>query len=579
MAAWPAAAEKVLRVSFPVAETGFDPAQINDLYSRTVTPHLFEGLYHYDHLARPAKIKPLTAEALPEVSPDFRSFTIRLKRGIHFADDPAFGGKPRELVAEDYVYAFKRFADPALKSPVWTSMEQEGFVGLAALRREALERKRPFDYDRPIEGLRALDRYTLQIRTERPRPRLLELLATGDLFGAVAREVAERYGDQIAAHPVGTGPFRLAQWRRSSLIVLERNPGYWRRYAVEPAAGDAEGRALAARYQGRALPLLDRVEISIIQEQQPRWLAFLNGQIDVVAVPSEYVATAMPQGRLAPHLARAGVRAWRVLQPDSAFYVFNMEHPVIGGYTPERVALRRAISLATDVGREIAQVWKGQAVPAQSLLVPHTSGYDPAFKSEMSDYDPARARALLDLYGYVDRDGDGWREQPDGSALLLEIATQPDQNSRQFDELWQRNMTAIGLKLKFSIGQWPEQLKAARAGRFMVWSLGSTAAAPDGGGALMRMNGPQVGGQNIARFQRPAFDALYERIQGLPDGPERVALFLEAKRILAVYMPYKTRVHRIVTDLAQPRVQGYRRPVFWQNQWEYLDVDEGAVPR
>ncbi|HWH74829.1 MAG TPA: ABC transporter substrate-binding protein [Methylibium sp.] len=572
-------AEKVLRVSFPVAETGFDPAQINDLYSRTITPHLFEGLYQYDHLARPAKIKPLTAEALPEVSPDLRSFTIRLKRGIHFADDPAFGGKPRELVAEDYVYAFKRFADPALKSPVWTSMEQEGFVGLAALRREALERKRPFDYDRPIEGLRALDRYTLQIRTERPRPRLLELLATGDLFGAVAREVAERYGDQIAAHPVGTGPFRLAQWRRSSLIVLERNPRYWRRYEVEPAAGDAEGRALAARYQGRALPLLDRVEVSIIQEQQPRWLAFLNGQIDLIAVPSEYVATAMPQGRLAPHLARAGVRAWRVLQPDSAFYVFNMEHPVIGGYTPERVALRRAISLATDVGREIAQVWKGQAVPAQSLLVPHTSGYDPAFKSEMSDYDPARARALLDLYGYVDRDGDGWREQPDGSALLLEIATQPDQNSRQFDELWQRNMSAIGLKLKFSIGQWPEQLKAARAGRFMVWSLGSTAAAPDGGGALMRMNGPQVGGQNIARFQRPAFDALYERIQALPDGPERAALFLEAKRILAVYMPYKTRVHRIVTDLAQPRVQGYRRPVFWQNQWEYLDVDEGAVPR
>jgi len=361
--------------------------------------------------------------------------------------------------------------------------------------------------------------------------------------------------------------------------VLERNPRYWRRYEVEPAAGDAEGRALAARYQGRALPLLDRVEVSIIQEQQPRWLAFLNGQIDLIAVPSEYVATAMPQGRLAPHLARAGVRAWRVLQPDSAFYVFNMEHPVIGGYTPERVALRRAISLATDVGREIAQVWKGQAVPAQSLLVPHTSGFDPAFKSEMSDYDPARARALLDLYGYVDRDGDGWREQPDGSALLLEIATQPDQNSRQFDELWQRNMSAIGLKLKFSIGQWPEQLKAARAGRFMVWSLGSTAAAPDGGGALMRMNGQQVGGQNIARFQRPAFDTLYERIQALPDGPERAALFLEAKRILAVYMPYKTRVHRIVTDLAQPRVQGYRRPVFWQNQWEYLDVDEGAGPR
>ena len=418
------AAPKTLKVAFPVAETGFDPAQINDIYSRTVTPHIFEGLYHYDHLARPAKIKPLTAAAMPEVSADFRRYTIRVQPGIYFADDPAFGGRPRELVAEDYVYSLKRFADPALKSPVWTSLEQEGLTGLAALRREALESKRPFDYDRPVEGLRALDRYTLQITLEQPRPRFIETLATGDLFGAVAREVAERYGDQIAAHPVGTGPFRLAQWRRSSLIVLERNPGHRRVYDAEPAPDDAEGQAIAARYKGRPLPLVDRVEISIIQEQQPRWLAFLNGQIDLVAVPSEFVATAMPNGQLAPNLAREGIRAARVLQPDSAFYVFNMEHPVIGGYTPERVALRRAISLATDVGREIAQVWKGQAVPAQSLLVPHTTGYDPAFKSEMSDYDPARAKALLDLYGWTDRDGDGWREQPDGSPLVLEPSDQ-----------------------------------------------------------------------------------------------------------------------------------------------------------
>jgi ABC-type transport system substrate-binding protein len=571
------AAPKTLKVAFPVAETGFDPAQINDIYSRTVTPHIFEGLYHYDHLARPAKIKPLTAAAMPEVSADFRRYTIRVQPGIYFADDPAFGGRPRELVAEDYVYSLKRFADPALKSPVWTSLEQERLTGLAALRREALESKRPFDYDRPVEGLRALDRYTLQITLEQPRPRFIETLATGDLFGAVAREVAERYGDQIAAHPVGTGPFRLAQWRRSSLIVLERNPGHRRVYDAEPAPDDAEGQAIAVRYKGRPLPLVDRVEISIIQEQQPRWLAFLNGQIDLVAVPSEFVATAMPNGQLAPNLAREGIRAARVLQPDSAFYVFNMEHPVIGGYTPERVALRRAISLATDVGREIAQVWKGQAVPAQSLLVPHTTGYDPAFKSEMSVYDPARAKALLDLYGWTDRDGDGWREQPDGSPLVLEIATQPDQNSRQFDELWQRNMTAIGLRLKFSVGQWPEQLKAARAGNFMVWSLGSSAAAPDGGSALMRMNGPQTGGQNIARFKHPPFDALYARIRELPDGPERNELFLQAKRILAAYVPYKLRVHRILTDLAHPRVQGYRRPVFWQDQWQYIDVDDAAA--
>ncbi len=574
----PAQAPRTLRVAFPVAETGFDPALINDLYSRTITAHIFEGLYGYDPLARPAKIRPVTAEALPEVSADFRVFTVKLRRGIHFADDPAFQGRPRELTAQDYVYSFKRFADPALKSPVWSSVEQIGFTGLAALRREALERRQPFDPDREIEGIRALDRYTLQFRLDEPRPRLLETLAGSDLFGAVAREVAEHYGDTLPAHPVGTGPFRLAQWRRSSLIVLERNPGFRDQfYEAEPAAGDTEGQALVARFQGRRLPLADRVEVSIISEQQPRWLAFLNGQIDLVTVPSEFVSRAMPGGQLAPHLAREGVQAWRVLQPDSVFAYFNMAHPVIGGLEPGRVALRRAIGLAVDVQREIRLVWKGQAIPAQSIVVPHTTGYDPQFKSEMGDHDPARARALLDLYGYTDRDGDGWREQPGGQPLLLEVATQPDQNSRQFDELWQRNMKSIGIRVKFVTAQWPEQLKAARAGKLMVWQLGSSAAAPDGQGSLMRLNGPQAGGQNLARFSLPAFDKVYARMSSLPDGPEREALFLEAKRLSVAYMPYKVRAHRILTDLARPGVVGYRRPLFWLDQWQYIDMVAGPA--
>ncbi|HSV71245.1 MAG TPA: ABC transporter substrate-binding protein [Methylibium sp.] len=576
-AAAAAEAPKTLKVAFPVAETGFDPAQINDIYSRTVTPHIFEGLYHYDHLARPAKIRPLTAAALPEISEDFRSYTIRLQPGIYFAADPAFKGAKRELVAEDYVFSFKRFADPKLKSPVWTGLEQQGISGLAALRREALDTKRPFDYDRPIEGLQALDRYTLRIRLDKPRPRFTETLATGDLFGAVAREVVEHYGDTIAAHPVGTGPFRLAQWRRSSLIVLERSPDFRElRYAAEPAPDDAEGQALLARLKGRRLPIVDRVEVSIINEQQPRWLAFLNAQIDLVNVPSEFIERATPGGKLAPNLAKQGVRSWRVLQPDSTFIYFNMEHPLVGGYSADKVALRRAIGLAIDVEREIRTVWKGQAVPAQSIVVPHTTGYDPAFKSEMGDFDPARAKALLDLYGYVDRDRDGWRDQPDGRPLVLEIATQPDQNSRQFDELWQRNMNRLGLRLKFAPAQWPENLKAGRAGKLMVWQLGSSAAAPDGQQSLWRLHGPQAGGQNFARFARPEFDAIFDRMSVLPDGPERAALFVEAKRLAAVYMPYKVRVHRILTDLAHPWVIGYRRPLFWQDQWQYIDVDDAG---
>lgn len=575
----PAQGLKVLRYAFNVAETGFDPARIVDLYSRIVTAHIFESLYTYDHLARPAKVKPLIAEGMPEASADFRTWTVRLKKGIYFADDPAFKGVKREVVAQDFVYALKRFVDPANKSPVVAGILDQKYLGLAGLREKALKDKKPFDYDTEIEGLRALDRYTVQFKMEEPRPRFLESLAANDLFGAVAREVVEKYGDAIPAHPVGSGAFRLAQWRRSSLIVLERNPQYRDMvYDAEPAADDLEGQAILAQFKGRKLPMVDRVEVSIIEESQPRWLAFLNGQIDFVNVPPEFVNQAVPNGKVAPNLAKQGIKAYRVLNADSAFTYFNMDDPVVGGYTPERVALRRAIALAMDVEREIRIIRRGQAVPAQSIVVPHTTGYDPHFKSENGDFDPARAKALLDLHGYVDKDGDGWRDLPNGKPLTLEVATQPDQLSRQFDEMWKKNLERVGIRVKFFPGKWPEQLKAARAGKLQVWTLGSSAAAMDGQGSLARLYGPQSGSQNLARFKNDEFDRIYQRMQVIPDGPERLELFRQAQLISIAYMPYKITVHRFNNDLVQPWLQGYRRPVFWNDWWHMVDIDPTARP-
>ncbi len=575
----PAAAKpKVLRIAFRAAETGFDPARINDLYSRTVTPHIFEGLYTYDPLARPYKIKPLTAAAMPEVSADFRVWTIRLRPGIHFADDPAFGGRPRELVAEDYVYSFKRFFDPALKSPVYAGLAENGFIGLEALRQEALKNKTPFDYDRPVEGLRALDRYTLQFRLESPRPRFIYNLATGDLFGAVAREVIERYGDDAMAHPVGTGPFVLKQWRRSSLIVLERNPNFREMfYEAEPNADDADGQAVLARFKGRRLPMVDRVEVSIIEEPQPRWLAFLNDELDAVELPEEFAHQAIPNGKLAPNLTRRGITQHSIVNADVRMTMFNMEDPVVGGYTPEKVALRRAISLGFDLDREIRLVRRSQAVKAEAGMMPHTYGYNPAMHSTNSEYDPARAKALLDLYGYVDKDGDGWREQPDGSPLALEFSTQSDQLSRQLDETWQHGMRAIGLRIVLKTRQWPENLKAARSGKLMLWMVGLSAASPDGQPSFQRLYGPAAGGQNLARFRHDRFDQIYRRSNEMADGPERLALMAEMSRINTAYMPYKYHVHRIYTDLLQPRLIGYKRPLFWQELWQYVDIDERSA--
>jgi len=589
-AAWPglawarAATRKVLRVAFSIAETSFDPARISDLYSRVVTAHIFEALYAYDALARPSKIVPLVADGLPEVSADHKVWTVRIRPGIFFADDPAFQGQRREMTAEDHAYAFRRVMDPRYNSPLAESLLGDGIVGLAALRERALQDRTPLDYDAPLPGLRVLDRYTLQFTLTAPRPRFLQTLAQSDLLGAQAREVVQFYGDRIDAHPVGTGPFMLQQWRRGSLIVLVRNPGYRERfYNAEPAADDAEGQAILQRFQGRRLPMVDEVRVAIIEENQPRWLAFLNGQLDGLLgqtgpLPLDYAPLALPGGRLAPHLARRGIRVIRNRAADCALTYFNMQDPVVGGYTPDKVALRRAIALGTDVAREIRLVRRGQAVVAQSPVLPHTSGYDPAFRSEMGVYDLQRARALLDLHGYIDRDGDGWRERPDGGPLELVQASEPMQISRQFDELSTRDCKALGLKLRIATRQWPENMKAAQAGSLQMWALGSSADAPDGQTALARYYGKQAGQQNLSQFKLPAFDALYERMLQLPDGPERDQLFFEAKRLAVAYMPQKVHVHRISNDLMHPWLLGFRRPVFAGEWWQYVDIDAGLAP-
>jgi hypothetical protein len=347
------AGARVLRYAFEVAETSLDPVKINDLYSRTLTPHIFEALYMYDHLARPVKIKPLTAEGMAEHSADYRVWTVKVRPGTFFADDPAFKGKPRELVAQDYVYSFKRFADPANKSPIWTEMEGEGYVGLSELNKRALKDKKPFDYDQEIEGIRALDRYTLRFQLKEPRPRFLETLATGDLYGAVARDVIEFYGDQAEAHPVGTGPFRLAQWRRSSLLVFERNPQFREvYYDAEPTADDVEGRRSSAKSRAGA------ADGSTASRSRSSRRSSRAGWRSSTARPTSRSVSATssrrrrcPTARSRPTSPSAASAAIRSSRRRASSTCFNMDDPVVGGYTPAQVALRRAIGLGVDTRR------------------------------------------------------------------------------------------------------------------------------------------------------------------------------------------------------------------------------------
>jgi ABC-type transport system substrate-binding protein len=570
---------KRLRVAFPTAESGFDPAQISDLYSATVIAHIIEPPYTYDHLARPVQVRPLTAAGPLVSSADFLSHTFRIQPGIFFADDPAFNGQRRELVAADYAYALRRHFDPRYKSPNRAGLADAQILGLQALYEEAVQTRQPLDYDRPVPGVEVVDRYTLRIRLGKPDPRFIHMLTSASLMGAVAREVVERYGDAIMAHPVGTGPFRLAQWRRSSLIVLARNPTFREmRFDATPAPGDALGQSILQKLGGRRLPLVDRVEFSIIEGVQPGWLAFLSGDLDMTGVPAEYAASVMQNGHAAPHLARQGIEVRRVPRPDVTYTYFNLADPVVGGMAPEKVALRRAISLAYDTEREIRQVRRGLAIAAQGVVAPQTYGFDDRTRSGMSDYDPARAKALLDLYGYTDRNGDGWRELPDGRPLVLRYPTQSDEGNRPFTELWRKCMKEVGLNMAFDYGQWGSQLKQAQAGQLMMWTLGSAASAPDGQDQLSMVYGPLKGAGNFSGFDLPEFNQLFDRMGRLPDGPERLALFARARKLMVAWMPVKAHSHRIRLLALQPWLIGYQEHPFNRDFGRYVDVDPARQP-
>jgi hypothetical protein len=451
---------------------------VSDVYSNTVISAIFESPLDYDYLARPLKLKPLTLASLPEVSADATTYTMRVKPGIYFDDDPAFGGKKRELTAADYVYSIKRLLDPRIASPLLGELEGK-IVGVdEALARARKENR--LDYDAVIEGLKVVDRYTWRIRLTEPSYIFIYNLADCRLSCAVAREVVEKYGDDVGAHPVGTGPYRMAFWKRSSKMVFEKNPNYREElYDAEPPPDDARGQELLKKFKGRRLPMIDRVEVYVVEETQPRWLAFLNGEFDLVyRLPEEYANQAVPNNRLAPNLRKKGIEMEQTPALDLTFNYFNMEDPVVGGYTPEKVALRRAICLGYKTKDEIAILRKGPAILAETP-------YSPAW--------PATTRT-----SYQRQRIQTWRRpRPCSTCSATSTATAtatarcpmarrsrssrirtPTARDQQQDELWKRSMDDIGIRITFRKAKWPDLLKESDAGKLQFWQLGGTPPRP-----------------------------------------------------------------------------------------------------
>lgn len=570
-----AAPPKTLHVAFAVAETGFDPQAAGDAYSNYVNRAIFDPLYRYDYLARPYRIVPNTAAGMPQIAADGKTWTIRLRKGIYFADDPVFNGHRRELVAADYVYAIKRILDPKMRSNS-LQMVDGRFVGADALVAKAKETGK-FDYDAPIAGLQAIDRYTLRLELVFADYELLSNLTTTAL-SAVAREVIEAHADAsgwVMAHPVGTGPYRLVDWRRGQRIVLEANPGF--RDERYPAPANAADKALVAGLVGRKLPLVPRIEINVIEEAQPRLLAFQQKQLDFVAVPTPLVTKVLDaHDKLKPEFAKMGVRLTRDVQPAIAYAYFNMEDPVVGGYAPAQIALRRAIAMGYDVAEEIRVVRQNQGLPATQVVPPNMTGHDPAYDGRIR-FDPGQAKALLTRFGYVDRDGDGFRELPGGEPLELRMASGTTAQDRESEELWKRSLNGLGIRVEFVKQKWPDLLKAARLGQLQMWQLGNINTTPDGFGFFGLLYGRHAGFSNLARFQLPAYDRLYEQARAMPDGPARLALERKMSELVNAYAPWVLTAFRYESVLVQPWLRGFKYNPTFQYPFAYLDVDGGGA--
>ena len=559
--------EKVLHAYLSTSETGLDPAVASDIASLNLLENLFDPLLRYDYLARPLVLRGNTARAVPAVSADGLGYTFEIRPGIYFTPDPAFKGARREVTAADYVYSLKRLYDPQLKSP-WLSLFEGKIAGDEALKGDK------FSYDSKIAGLEAVGRYTLRIRLSAPDNNFLMYLAT-PASGVVAREVIEAYPGQAGNHPVGSGPFMIGEWKRSDQIILLRNPDSSAVFDSIPGA-DPQDQAIAAALKGKRLPLVDRVEVRIAEEFQGRMLGFLSGGYDrVEQVPESMTGMVIRDGKLKPELLKQGISMEQFPMLQTYYMWMNMEDPVVGGYSKDKVALRRAIALSYNSAEDIALLKKGFALRAESPLPPNVLGYDPAYRSPVG-YDPALAEALLDRFGYQQRDPDGFRRAPGGQPLTLVMHSEATAGGRLRDELWRKCLNAIGLRVQFKTDKKTEIIKASRLGKVQMFESNWIADFPDGDNFYQLLYGPHSGRANYARFNLPAYNEKYEKSRLLSASPARQRLFTEMNQLIHAYNPWVPLHHPISVDLRHPWLKNYKRHPVEFTQWRYLDIDVDA---
>lgn len=557
-----AGAGKTLNLSLGDDVKSMDPALCYDTVSNSVMPLAMESLFEYHYLKRPLELQPNLAEAMPEISKDKKTYVIKVKKGVRWQDDAAFPeGKGRELKAQDFVYAWKRMLLPELQSP-GTWIFDGKVVGWDAFRKKIVEARgnREALLQEEVEGVKALDDHTIQIKLTQPYPQLLNVLAMG--FGAaVAKEATDKYGQQGLNHRmIGTGPFRLVSYVAGSRVTLEKNPTY--RGGTYPSEGDEEAKNSGLLADaGKAVPFVDRIEFQIIKQDQPAWLQFMKGNLDAANVPKDNFDGAFLNGELRPELVGKGMTVRKEEDAVIWYLNFNMRDKVVGG---KNVEVRRAISMAIDREEFIRKFLNGRGVKATSM-VPRVIAGSTGRAELVNDYNVEKAKELLTKAGY-----------PGGKGLpTLRFDLRGSSTSaKQQAEFIQKSLEVIGVKIEIVINTFPAYLEKEKNGNLQFFFGGWNADFPDAENFLFLLSSKNLApGPNASLYANPAYDALYEKVAAMAPSPQRSALIRQAEEIVFNDGVWGMMFYPVVYSLKNEWLRNYRPNSQVSGEAKYYDID------
>jgi ABC-type transport system substrate-binding protein len=540
---------------------GIDPGDIGDITSSSIASQNFECLYQYHFLKRPYQLVPCLAAAMPEVSDDNLTYTIKLRDDVYFFDDPCFpDGKGRKVVANDFIYAWKRIANIKYLSKNWWMFDSR-IVGLDEFRdyTKTVKNKNDVDYNRPVEGLKALDDFTLQIKLKKPWPQIIYMLAHLPT-APMAKEAVDYYKDNIINVAVGTGPFKMIEGPRGNRIVMVRNPKFRKEYY--PSEGEPIDKEKGfLKDAGKKLPLVDKLVYTLIEEDQPRWLLFLQGKIDATGIPKDNFAQAVtPERALTPFLKEKGIALEVQDDPSTYWFGFNMEDPVVGKNLP----LRRAMSCAWDREEFIEVFMNGRGIPAKGIFPPTFPEYDKDYVNPWAQYNLERAKKLL-----------AEAEKIHGGKITVTMALPgTDTYSRQMGQYFKRSMKRIGLDVKLDYMDWPTFQDQIKTKSVQIFAMGWVGDYPDGETFLQLFYGPNESpGSNNFNYKNPVYDELYRKVSVMIESPERLKLYRQMERMICDDAPAIFMHHPIAIIPYYTYLENYKPGNFVWGAAKYSNIN------